>query len=76
MSGRSGFKARVALRHAALRRTTLQVFAALAMDPRDHDSPGGQARHQAIAIAMLVRTELESQGVLEPDEEADEVDED
>jgi len=42
------------------------------MDPRDPGQPGGQARHQAIAIAILVRTELESQGVLEPDEENNE----
>ncbi len=44
------------------------------MDPRDPDRPGGMIRHQAAAIAVLVRRELESQGVLEPDEDEETAD--
>ena len=39
------------------------------MDPRDPKRPGGEIRHQGLAVAMLVRKELELQGVLEQDDE-------
>lgn len=53
-----------------------QQIAEALMDPLDHGRPGGQARHQAAQIAILVRHELESQCVLTPDQEADDDEDD
>ena len=45
-----------------------QQDAELLLDPHDHERPGGQARHQAAAIAAVVRAELVAQGVLPEDD--------